>query len=142
MASVSKTEIFDVNINTLYKVITDYKQYPQFVSGVDAVEVHDQSDTSATVSYKLNLIKTFSYTLKHTHTAPTKVSWSLDSGDFFKKNEGYWELKDLGDNKTEVTYALDIDLKVFAPKMILNKLISHNFPATLKAFKDRATGLK
>jgi coenzyme Q-binding protein COQ10 len=140
MASVEKTEVYDVAIDKLYAAIVDYAQYPKFVAGVDDVEVHSANETTAKVTYKLNLIKTFTYTLNHKHTKPTLVEWSLDSGDFFKKNNGYWKLKDLGNGKTEVTYGLDMDLKIFAPQMILNKLASNNLPATMKAFRDRAQG--
>lgn len=140
MASVEKTEVFDVDINTLYDTIVDYHSYPEFVAGVDKVEVISQSDSGAEVKYKLNVIKSFAYTLKHTHQKPNKVSWVLESGDLFKKNDGHWELKDLGNGKTEVTYALDLDFKVLVPKMILNKLTSSNLPGTLKAFHDRAKG--
>jgi coenzyme Q-binding protein COQ10 len=137
MASVERTEVFDVDINKVYEVIVDYAKYPEFVTGVDGIEVLENSDTGAKVKYSLNMIKVFSYTLNHTHDRPNKVNWELDSGDFFKKNTGGWSLKDLGDAKTEVTYTLDMDFKVFAPKMIINKLVSNNFPAMMRAYHER-----
>lgn len=137
-ANVERTETFDVGIDKIYNVIIDYEKYPEFVSGVDEIEILEQDDNGARVKYSLNLIKKFSYILKLTHEKPNKVSWVLESGDLFKNNTGSWEMKDLGDGKTEVTYKLNVDFKVLAPKMIVNKLVSSNFPAMMKAYHQRA----
>jgi coenzyme Q-binding protein COQ10 len=139
MASIERTEIFDVEIDKIYNVILDYSKYTEFVAGVDKVEVLEQNDDSAKVKYSLNLIKTFNYVLKLKHEKPNRVSWTLESGDIFKTNAGSWDLKDLGDGTTEVTYKLDVDFKIFAPKMIINKVVSSNFPAMMKAYKKRAS---
>jgi coenzyme Q-binding protein COQ10 len=136
MASVERTEIFDAPIDKVYGVIVDYAKYPEFVAGVDEIEILENNDEGAKVKYSLNLIKKFSYIIKMTHEKPSKVSWVLESGDIFKTNTGSWELKDLGD-KTEVTYKVELDFKVMAPKMIVNKVVSGNFPAMMKAYHNR-----
>ncbi len=138
MAKASRTEIFDVDINKFYEIIEDYEKYPEFVDGVSEIEVLEKSETSAKVKYSLNLIKKFTYTLSMTQEKPRKLSWVLDSGDFFKTNSGSWELKDLGDGKTEVTYSLEVDFKILAPKMIVNKLVATNLPQMMKAYYKRA----
>jgi ribosome-associated toxin RatA of RatAB toxin-antitoxin module len=138
MAEAKRTETYDVNIDKLFDVIVDYNSYPEFMDMVDEIEVLENSDTSAKVSYGLNLIKKFKYTLALTHEKPTKVTWELEDGDLFKSNTGYWELKKIDDNKTEVTYCIDVDFKVFAPKMIVNKVVSSNLPAMMQACVDRA----
>lgn len=137
MAIVQRTEIFDVPIEKVYDVIVDYKSYPDFVVGCTEIEVLENNETGARVKYFLNLIKKFSYITKLTHTRPTSVSWVLESGDIFKVNSGSWSLKDLGNSKTEVTYKLELDFKILAPKMIVNKLVSTNFPMMMKAYHDR-----
>ena len=141
MAVANRTEVFDVDINKLYDVITDYAKYPEFVDGVDSIEVLEADDSGARVKYSINLIKQFSYVIKLKHEKPNKVSWTLESGDIFKSNIGGWDLKDLGEGKTEVTYSLEIGLKIFAPKMIVNKLTSSNLPTMMKAFTNRAKSL-
>ena len=138
MAGASKTKIYDVDINKLYQTITNYQNYPNFVDGVDSIEIISQDESGAKVRYGLNLIKQFSYVLDLQHEAPTKVSWTFDSGDLFKNNNGMWELKDLGDGKTEVTYSLDVDFKLMVPKMILNKLTGKNLPAMMDSMVNKA----
>lgn len=69
---------------------------------------------------------------------PTKVSWVLESGDLFKKNDGMWTLKDLGGGKTEVTYTLDVDFKMFAPNSILTALTPEKPSVMMESFFKRA----
>jgi ribosome-associated toxin RatA of RatAB toxin-antitoxin module len=138
MGQASRTEVFDVEIDKLYKAIINYESYPEFVDGVNKVNVIQKSDDSAVIEYSLNMIKEFKYTLKLEQNYPSKVTWDLKSGDLFKSNSGEWSLVDLGNGKTEVTYNIDVDFKVFAPKMIVNKLVSNNLPAMMNSFKERA----
>lgn len=142
MAEVKRTEVFEVPIEKLYQTITDYKSYPDFVDGVTSLSVLEQSEAGARVEYHLNLIKKFKYTLKLTHQKPNQISWVFESGDLFKKNNGSWHLKDLGNGKTEVTYGLEIEIKGFIPGSgaIVNTLTEKNLPAMMKAFHDRARG--
>lgn len=138
MASVSRTETFDVEIEKLYNVIINYDSYPDFVDGVSSIKVLEQTDAGARVEYGLNLIKKFKYILNLTHQSPTSVSWEFESGDLFKKNNGSWELVDLGNGQTEVTYSLDVDVKGFVPKSIISKLTDSSLPAMMKSYRERA----
>jgi len=138
MATASRTEIVDVDINKLYDVIVDYASYADFVDGVSSTKVISQNETSAKVEYSVNMIKSFKYTLATTQVRPTKVSWVLDSGDLFKKNDGQWLLKNLGGGKTEVTYSLEVDFKMFAPNSILTALTQKNLPVMMESFFKRA----
>jgi len=138
MAKASRTETVDIDINKLYDTIVDYAKYPEYVEGVNAIKVMSQNETSAKVEYSLNIIKTFKYIINIKQEKPTRISWTLDSGDLFKKNDGEWKLKDLGNGKTEVTYSLDLDFKLFAPSGILATLTDKNLPSMMKAFFNRA----
>ncbi|MDD4974182.1 MAG: SRPBCC family protein [Bacteriovorax sp.] len=138
MASASRTEVVDVDINKLYDVLIDYVNYPNFVDGVSAIKVISQNETAARVEYSVNMIKSFKYILNIKQERPKGLSWTLDSGDLFKKNDGEWKLKDLGNGKTEVTYSLDLDFKMFAPSSILSALTSKNLPVMMESFFKRA----
>ncbi|MBC7537528.1 MAG: SRPBCC family protein [Bacteriovorax sp.] len=138
MASASRTEVVDVEIGKLYDVLIDYAKYPDFVDGVSGIKVLSQSDTAAKVEYSINMIKSFKYIINIKQEKPNRLSWTLDSGDLFKKNEGEWKLKDMGNGKTEVTYSLDLDFKMFAPSSILSALTSKNLPVMMESFFKRA----
>jgi ribosome-associated toxin RatA of RatAB toxin-antitoxin module len=143
MARAERTEVFDVPVDKMYQAIVDYKSYPQFVDGMRTVEVQNESNDGATVKFNLSLIKDISYTIKLNNKVNQEVSWSLVSGDMMKVNNGRWTLKDLGGNKTEVTYFLEVELKGFLPGlgMIEKTLVSTNLPLNMKAFAKRAASL-
>jgi len=143
MAKAERTEVYDVSADKFYKAITDYKSYPQFVDGMKATEVINESSDGGTVKFTINLMKEISYTLKLSHKANKEVSWSFVSGDMMKINNGKWSLKDLGNNKTEVTYSLEVELKGFIPGlgMIEKTLVNTNLPMTMKSFAKRAASL-
>lgn len=142
MANATRTEVVDIDINKLYDVIIDYAKYPEFVDGVSSIKVLDKTETSAKVEYCVNMIKTFKYTLALKQSRPTDVSWTLESGDLFKKNEGHWKMKDLGNGKTEVTYSLEVDFKIFAPSSILSAVTSKNLPLMMESFFKRTRATK
>lgn len=143
MARAERTEVFDVPATKMYQAIIDYKGYPEFVDGVESVQIADESKDGATVTMNLNLIKKISYKIKLSHKENTEVSWSLLSGDMMKVNNGRWTLKDLGNGKTEVTYSLEVELKGFLPGlgMIEKTLVSTNLPTAMKSFAKRAASL-
>jgi coenzyme Q-binding protein COQ10 len=138
LAKVETTEVFQAPLDNVYSVIVDYQSYPEFVDGVSSVNILEQDEQGARVEYALNLIKKFTYILKLTHKAPNQVSWELESGDIFKKNSGSWSLIDLGNGETEVNYQLDIEFKGFAPKAVVNKLVSGNLPKMMAQYHERA----
>ena len=143
MAKAEKKEIFDVPADKFYKAIIDYKSYPQFVDGVESVEIKNESADGATVTMNLNLIKKISYTIKLNHTPNQEVNWSLVSGDMMKINNGKWTLKDLGQARTEVIYSLEVEFKGFLPGLglIEKTLVNTNLPLTMKAFAKKAASL-
>ncbi len=143
MARAERTETFDVPADKFYQAIIDYKGYPDFVDGVESVNVSNESADGATVTMNLNLIKKISYTIKLSHKPGQEVNWSLVSGDMMKVNNGKWTLKPQGDSKTEVTYSLEVELKGFLPGlgMIEKTLVNTNLPLTMKAFAKRAASL-
>lgn len=143
MARAERTEVFDVPADKFYKAVIDYHSYPQFVDGVESVDVKNESTEGATVTMNINLIKKISYTIQLSHKPTQEVSWSLVSGDMMKINNGKWIIKEQGPTKTEVTYSLEVELKGFLPGlgMIEKTLVNTNLPLTMKAFAKRAASL-
>lgn len=143
MAKASRTETYDVPATKFYQAVVDYKNYSQFVPGVDSIEVLNEAPEGATVKFNINVIKKISYTLKLTHKPNEEVNWSLVTGDYMKTNNGRWQLKDLGNGKTQVTYSLEIEVKGFIPglSLIEKGLVETNLPMTMNSFAKRAENL-
>lgn len=141
MAQADIERTFQAPIEKVYACIVDYASYPEFVDGVSSIKILEQNESGARVEYSLNMIKTFNYVLKLTHEKPNKVSWQLEGGDIFKRNNGSWNLSDRGDGTTAVKYELDVDFKGFAPKAIINKLVANNLPSMMDQYEKRAKSL-
>ena len=134
MPQAQRTEVWNAPIETVFHVLQDYDSYPEFVDGCSSTKVLSKDESGAEVEFGINLIK---YILELKHNQPNEITWSFKSGDIFKKNEGHWKLKDLGEGKTEVNYALEVEIKGFAPKSMVNSLTEKNLPAMLKSYHDR-----
>lgn len=139
MASAQRTEVMQASKESILAVLKDYESYPEYMDGVSSVEVLERNGDSAKVKYDLNVIKTFSYVLNLEESADG-ISWSFDNGDIFSHNNGSWELKDLGDGSTEVTYNIDLDIKIkmMGTGMITKKLVNTSLPSMMKAVEKRA----
>ncbi len=72
MASAEKTEVFDVAIDKVFKVLSDLESYPDFMTGVENVEVMSKNGNQIKARYDLNLVKKFAYTLDHVIEEPNK----------------------------------------------------------------------
>ncbi len=140
MAQAEFHEVLTVNKEKLFSTITNYESYPQFVEGCTAVKVEKRSDGNVRVVYHVDMMsKSLSYTLDHKEDAEKGViEWNLVESNFFKKNDGKWELKKVAGEKTDVRYALDVEFKIPVPGFVLNRLVKGNLPGMVKSFEKQA----
>lgn len=137
MPAVSESIEIKATPKQCYAVITDYKNYPEFLKELDAIEVKSKKGNTAEVTYQINLIKKIRYTLKMTGKPHERVEWSFVEGDVMKDNHGYWEFEEIKKGVTRATYHVDITFGLFVPSLITKKLIGSNLPSMLKAYKER-----
>ena len=142
MASATRTERMNVAKDKILAVLKDYESYSDFMDGVSKVTVESRDGNTVKAKYDLNVIKTFSYVLS-LEESDNGVSWSFDNGDIFSINNGSWELKDNGDGTTEVTYNIEVEIKVkmMGTGMITKKLVNTSLPSMMKSVEKRAQSL-
>jgi coenzyme Q-binding protein COQ10 len=138
MAGASREEIFPISAEKYYAALVDYQHYPKILGEVDKIDVLEFSEQAARIQYTIQIVKSFTYILKMTQKRPEKVAWELESGSIFKKNVGHWTITPMGPDRCKVAYNLDIELKVFAPSAITNKLVAVNLPRMMQAFFEHA----
>lgn len=143
MASASKTLTMKAPIDKIYQVLRDYESYSEFMDGVTSVKILEEEGNHTKAQYNLNMIKKLSYVLNLEHEENKSVKWSFVEGDLFSVNNGSWELTDNGDNTTEVTYSVEVDIKVkiMGAGMITKKLTEVQLPIMMKSVEERAQGL-
>ena len=140
MASEQKTQIMNAPVEKIYKVLSDYEAYSEFMDGVTKVEVISRDGNKVKARYNLNMIKQFTYTIDLVEEENKSVSWTFDEGDIFSMNSGSWKLKDLGDGTTEVDYSIEVDIKIkmLGAGMITKQLTKIQLPAMMKSVENRA----
>lgn len=143
MASAERTEIMQASVESVYKVLSDYNSYGDYMDGVSKVEVIERDGNSVKAKYDINMIKKFSYVLKLDEVENKSISWSFVEGDIFSTNSGSWVLSDRGDGSTEVVYSVEVDIKVkmMGSGMIVKKLVNTSLPALMKSVEQRAQDL-
>ena len=139
MAGAEESIEINASPDVVYAIIIDYEKYPLFLEDVSAVRVLERGDGFARIEQTLSLVKEVTMTLKLTEVENKSVQWVTESGSrFLKKNDGGWRLEDLGNGRTRATYGLDVEVGMWVPKKIINKMTGSTLPKTLEAFKKRA----
>jgi coenzyme Q-binding protein COQ10 len=143
MAEVSREIVIACAPDRLFDVVVDYAHYPEFVPGIKACRVLPGKGDRQ-VEYELDLgLKRIKYVLRHAEQRPTRVSWTLVSGDWLKVSGGSWELAPEGSG-TRARYSVDIQIAKppLIPQSVIDKLTDEmtrvQLPKTLEAFKARA----
>ena len=140
MAWAERSIEIDADLETVWKVITDFEAYPEFLADMQASRIESRSETRVRASFELQILKRIRYTLDFELEPPTTLSWSLVKGDFMKRNEGGWRLEALGDGRTKATYRIALALGAIVPESITSRLAAEQLPSTLSAFKNRIEG--
>lgn len=146
MGTISRETWIGAPIERVFDVIVDYARYPDFVPGVRACQPLPSAGGSRRVEYDVDLgVRRVRYVLAHREERPVRVAWSLDSGEFFVRSNGSWELTEERGG-TRARYSLDVEVKrpPLVPRMLVDRVVDEltrvQLPLTLEAFRARAEG--
>jgi uncharacterized membrane protein len=107
----SATTEVDAPIDRCWALIEDVAIAPEWQNGLERMDVIERDDEGRAVvcdtlsDAKLRKVKS---RVRFAYERPTRLSWHQLEGDL-KSIEGYWELEDLGGNRTRVTYGVAVD---------------------------------
>lgn len=139
MAQASLTERINVPAEHFFKVLQDIEAYPQFLSNVKSARADRKADGHVHIDYLLDLFAEIRYKIDQIEDpAAGTVRWTLIESNTFKKNTGGWTVKAISPTQCEVTYALEVEFKIFVPGFVLKKLTQATLPDMMKAFSRRA----
>lgn len=129
---------FKVPVKALYRVITDFENYKNFLPEVVGSSiVSSKGEKEFRVRFEIDVMKRFSYELDFTLFPEKEVHWKLVESDFFKVNQGKWILSPNG-NHTQVQYDLEVAFGFLVPGWITKKLTESNLPSMFDKFEERA----
>lgn len=140
MARTIKSIVIEASPQACYDVVWDCESHPEFMSELQRVNVLERRDTFVRAEFVVKILKEVKYTVALTGKPGEEISWKLVKG-FFKKNEGRWLFKDLGNGGTECVYDIDIEFGLLVPGSVIKMLQETNLPKMLKAVKNQVESL-
>ncbi|MGY1773371.1 SRPBCC family protein [Blastococcus sp. SYSU D00813] len=134
--------VVDAPAADVMAVIADFDAYPTWVAAAKRVEVLETGPDGRArqVHFVLDAgaVKD-DYVLDYTWEGDRRVSWRLVKGQMQKRQEGSYTLVET-DGRTEVTYAITIDLSIPMLGMIKRKAEKVILDTALKELKKRVEG--
>ncbi|MBQ0923181.1 SRPBCC family protein [Saccharopolyspora endophytica] len=122
-------------------VIADFPAYPEWAEAVKETEVlsHNSGGSAERVRFVLDAgVVKDTYTNVYSWSADgLSVSWELVEGQVQKAQKGSYALKPLGDERTEVTYSLAVDLAIPMIGLFRRKAEKMIMDTALKELKRR-----
>lgn len=142
--STGQIEVLTAAENFL-KVVKDVEKYPEFVSEMKKVEIHEQDDDGAKVSFYVEVsvggmsIKT-SYTLNYTY-GDNEISWTLDNSENLTENRGSWKVEEVDEDECIAHYEAEIETNLPIPPEVQKMFADEELPKMLDTFRDRTEDL-
>jgi uncharacterized membrane protein len=131
----------DAPIARCFDIAADIDHAPKWQGSLKDVEVlsKDADGRAEVVETQSDAkVKTVKARLRFSYTEPTRIEWVQEKGDT-KSLRGWWDLEDLGGDRTRATYALEVD-----PGRMLGMLLRGPAESAVRDFLlgGAAAGLK
>jgi len=125
-----------------FAVVADIERYPDWAADIKDVTVHERDDQGrpALVSFRAAAFgRSTSYTLAYDYAqAPRVLAWRLTTGDITTKLDGSYVFDPAEGGGTEITYHLEVELRVPIPGFIKMRAQSRIMSTALRELKARA----
>ncbi|MCY4443362.1 MAG: hypothetical protein OXC44_00985 [Proteobacteria bacterium] len=140
--SVVMKQRFDYSTKELYHVLTDYKNFPDYMPHTRLSKILKEQGNTKWVKYRLVFLLWFevNYVLKIEHSyadTEANISWVMDSGKSFDAIKGSWHLKALTPHTTGVTYSSMIEPKAPIPGPIFRLITQQSVYDLFEAVDNR-----
>ncbi len=127
-------------------VITDFRQYPEWVSAVDTVDIREEYEDgyASQVRFVLDAgVLKDDYMLEYRYAEDlSRIEWSLvGSSQVQKSQEGSYDIEDHGNGTCTVTYSLSVELTIPMLGMLKRKAEKMIMDTALKELKKRVEAL-
>jgi ribosome-associated toxin RatA of RatAB toxin-antitoxin module len=124
-----------------FAVANDIERYPEWAADIKEVTVHERDDQGrpSLASFRAAAFgRSTTYTLAYDHRdAPRVLGWRLTKGDITTRLDGRYEFVPTGDGGTEVTYHLEVELRVPIPGFIYRRAQSRIMSTALRELRAR-----
>jgi uncharacterized membrane protein len=141
MITGDRTVEIDAPIQRCFDIAADIEHSPKWQGSLKDVEVlsKDADGRAEVVETESDAkVKTVKARLRFSYSEPTRIEWVQEKGEV-NSLRGWWDLEDLGGDRTRATYALEVD-----PGRMLGLLLRGPTEGVVKNFLlgGAADGLK
>jgi uncharacterized membrane protein len=141
MITGDRTVEIDAPIQRCFDIAADIEHSPKWQGSLKDVEVlsKDADGRAEVVETESDAkVKHVKARLRFSYSEPTRIEWVQEKGEV-KSLRGWWDLEDLGGDRTRATYALEVD-----PGRMLGLLLRGPTEGVVKNFLlgGAAEGLK
>ena len=114
MANLSgnSTAEIEAPIDQVWAVVEDVETAPQWQGGLKKLSTLERDGQGRPIRCETETdgkVRAVKSIVRFTYDGPTRLSWTQEKGDL-KSVNGSWQLNDLGGNRTQATYDIDVDL--------------------------------
>ena len=142
MKKIHKEEEINVDVKTIFNLINEVENYPNFLPWCTKTEVTKESENINTG--KIYISKSFinwSFSTKNTIDMNKSITLSLIDGPF-DELVGQWLFKTIDSNNTQVTLDIDYKFKNSLIEISIEPIFSSIMNSILKSFIDQAFKIK
>jgi ribosome-associated toxin RatA of RatAB toxin-antitoxin module len=135
----TSTIVVNATPSEIMKVIADFEAYPEWADSMRETKVlsTDEAGRPKQVRFKVDAgAISDEYTLDYVWSR-NEVTWTLVQAKMVKGMDGAYVLRDLGDQGTEVTYRLAVDVSIPMIGMLKRKAEKVIIDTALKVLKKR-----
>jgi ribosome-associated toxin RatA of RatAB toxin-antitoxin module len=141
------TEI-EAPIEAVYAIAADVEGSPRWQPEIKVAECLERDgDEQVLVHMETDArVRTLGAEMRFRYEPPAMIAWTQEEGDL-KSVDGAWELEDLGDGRTAVTYRLEVDLGRMLGMVVRGPIVSvlrgqliDSMPEKLKRFAEAGAG--
>jgi uncharacterized membrane protein len=141
MINGDRTVEIDAPIQRCFDIAADIEHSPKWQGSLKDVEVlsKDADGRAEVVETESDAkVKHVKARLRFSYSEPTRIEWVQEKGEV-KSLRGWWDLEELGGDRTRATYALEVD-----PGRMLGMLLRGPTEGVVKNFLlgGAAEGLK
>lgn len=124
-----------------FAIVSDIERYPEWVGDLKEVDVVERDDEHRPVVVAFRAAafgRSTSYTLVYDYSnAPHQFAWVQRSGDLTNRLDGFYRFTPAPGGRTEITYQLQVELKVPLPGFIKRRAEGNILHAAVRDLKAR-----
>jgi ribosome-associated toxin RatA of RatAB toxin-antitoxin module len=142
MKKIYKEEEINVDVETIFNLINEVENYPDFLPWCTKTEVTKESENIniGKIFISKSFIK-WNFSTKNTIDVNKSITLSLVDGPFDELN-GQWSFKTIDSNNTHVTLEIDYKFKNSLIEISIEPIFSTIMNSILKSFIDQAFKIK